>query len=64
MSGFRFDEIWLERRVLRVSGVEIPVARLSHIIESKREAGREKGRLFPSTHAEALRILLARDGEK
>jgi hypothetical protein len=64
MSGFRFDEIWLERRVFRVSGVEIPVARLRHIIESKRAAGREKDRLFLSTHADALRILLAREGEK
>ena len=47
-----------ERRTFRVEGVEIPVARLAHIIESKRRAGRDKDRLFFATHAEAIRDLL------
>ena len=46
------------RLTLIVDGVEIPVARLAHIIESKARVGGEKDRLFLATHAEALRQLL------
>jgi hypothetical protein len=38
--------------------VEIPVARLTDIVRSKRTAGRDKDRLFLATHAEAIRDLL------
>jgi hypothetical protein len=58
MAGFEFERIWNERRLFTVDGVEIPVARLAHIIESKAAAGREKDRLFLATHSEALRQLL------
>ena len=58
MAGFDFETVWNERRTFRVEGVEIPVARLAHIIESKRRAGRDKDRLFFATHAEAIRDLL------
>jgi len=58
MAGFEFERVWNERRLFIVDGVEIPVARLAHIVESKAAAGREKDRLFLATHAEALRQLL------
>lgn len=58
MAGFEFEQVWKERRQFVVDGVEIPVARLAHIVESKAAAGREKDRLFLATHAEALRQLL------
>lgn len=58
MGGFEFETVWNERRIFVVDGVEIPVARLAHIVESKAAAGREKDRLFLATHAEALRQLL------
>jgi len=37
------------------------VARLGHIIESKRRVGREKDRMFLATHAEAIRDLTDSD---
>ena len=54
MAGFDFETVWAERRVFRVGTVDIPVARLGHIIESKRRVGREKDRMFLATHAEAI----------
>jgi hypothetical protein len=39
--------------------VEIPGGRLSHIVESKARAGREKDRLFLASHADALRDLMS-----
>ena len=59
MSGFDFEEVWPERRAFEVEGIAIPVARLSHIVESKARAGREKDRLFLATHREALEHLLS-----
>jgi hypothetical protein len=61
MAGFDFETVWQERRVFVVDDVEIPVARLRHIVESKAAAGRDKDRLFLATHADALRALLGRD---
>ena len=61
MAGFEFETVWNERRVFIVEGVEIPVARLAHIVESEAAVGREKDRLFLATHAEALRQLLGRE---
>lgn len=58
MAGFEFEQVWSERRVFRAEGVEIPVARLRHIVESKAAAGRPKDRLFLASHEEALRGLL------
>jgi hypothetical protein len=58
MAGFEFGDVWRERRVFRVEGVEIPVARLKHIVESKAKANRPKDRLFLETHAEALAKLI------
>ena len=58
MAGFEFEDVWRERRVFRVGDLDIPVARLKHIIESKAKANRPKDRLFLETHAEALRRLL------
>lgn len=58
MAGFDFEKVWNERRIFTVEGVDIPVARLAHIVESKAAAGREKDRLFLATHAEALKDLL------
>ena len=61
MSGFHFEEVWPARRMFEVEGVAIPVARLSHIVESKARAGREKDRLFLATHRETLAHLLTDD---
>lgn len=58
MAGFEFEGAWRERRVFRVEGVEIPVARLTHIVTSKAKANRPKDRLFLETHAEALKDLM------
>ena len=63
MSGFDFDAAWDERRTFVVDEVEVPVARLAHIVTSKAEAGREKDRLFLATHAEQLRRLIDDDAE-
>jgi hypothetical protein len=58
MAGFEFETVWSERRRFIVDDVEIPVARLAHIVESKAAVGGEKDRLFLATHAEALRQML------
>jgi hypothetical protein len=61
MAGFDFETVWKERRAFRVDDVEVPVARLLHIVQSKHAAGRDKDRLFLATHREALQELLRRE---
>ena len=61
MEGFAFEEVWAERRVYLLEGVEVPVARLSHVVRSKAAVGRPKDLLFLATHEEALRDLLKRE---
>ncbi len=61
MAGFDFEKIWQDRRVFTLDAVDIPVARLLHIIQSKHAAGREKDKLFLATHREALEQLLKRE---
>ena len=61
MAGFDFDDVWRERRTFLVGGVELHVARLRDIVQSKRAAGRDKDRLFLATHREALQELLNRE---
>ena len=61
MKGYDFETVWSERRTFVVEGVDIPVARLLHIVTSKHAAGRDKDRLFLATHREALEQLLRRD---
>ena len=63
MAGLDFEDVWAERRTFPAEGVEIPVARLAHIVQSKRNAGREKDLTFLVTHEQALRDLLRRDDE-
>lgn len=58
MQGFDFDTAWAERRTFLIEGVELPVARLLHIIQSKHVANRDKDRLFLATHRDALEQLL------
>lgn len=58
MKGFEFDAVWNERRVFKIEGVDVPTARLLHIIQSKEAAGRDKDRLFLATHRDALEQLL------
>ena len=58
MAGFDFDAVWEGRRAFKVEGVPVPTARLLHIIESKRAAGRPKDQLFLATHQDALEQLL------
>jgi len=61
MAGFDFDDVWARRRSFKVDGVDIPVARLTDIVTSKANVGREKDRLFLATHEEALRQLMGDD---
>lgn len=63
MSGYTFDAVWQERRTFVVSGSDVPVARLHHIVRSKHLAGRPKDTLFLATHHDALQQLLKRDRE-
>ena len=64
MAGFEFETVWNERRTFKVDDVDIPVARLLHIVTSKHAAGRDKDRLFLATHREALQELLGREEGK
>ena len=61
MAGYDFDEVWQARTTFLLDGVELPVARLRHIVTSKAAVGRDKDRLFLATHAETLRELLRPD---
>lgn len=60
MTGFDFDAVWRERRIFRIDDVDVPTARLLHIVQSKEAAGRDKDRLFLATHRDALEQLLKR----
>ena len=62
MAGFDFEAVWKERRTFLVDGVEVPVARLAHIVASKAAAGRPKDLLFLEAHRALLRDLLEREG--
>jgi hypothetical protein len=61
MAGFDFETVWAERRVFKTGDIDVPVARLLHIVTSKHSAGRDKDRLFLATHREALEELLRRE---
>ena len=63
MKGFQFEEIWRARRPFLIEGIEVPVARLLHIIQSKHAAGRDKDKLFLATHRDALEQLLKKPDE-
>jgi len=43
-----------------MSGVEVPTARLTHIIESKQAAGRQKDQMFLTAHQDVLEQLLTK----
>ena len=58
MKGYDFETVWSARRVFRMEGIELPVARLPHIVGSKQAAGSDKDRLFLATHRDALEQLL------
>lgn len=61
MAEFDFESVWQERRTFVVDGVEVPVARLTHIVASKSAAGRTKDLLFLETHRAMLRDLQERE---
>lgn len=60
MKGFDFEKAWVERRMFKIQGVDLPTARLRHIVESKHEAARDKDKYFLTTHKDALEQLLKR----
>jgi hypothetical protein len=60
MGNFDFERVWAERRSFVVNGVDVTVARLTHIAESKAAAGRPKDRLFLETHKEVLDDMIRR----
>ena len=64
MAGFDFETVWRERRMFVADGMEIPTARLLHIVQSKHSAGPDKDRLFLATHREALEELLRREDHR
>jgi hypothetical protein len=55
MGGGDFEAAWAARRVFLSRGVEVEVARLLHIVASKRVAGREEDTKFLAMHVDALR---------
>jgi len=61
MTGFDFETVWNERRVFTLDDVDVPIARLQHIVQSKHAAGRDKDRLFLATYREVLEQLLRRE---
>jgi hypothetical protein len=61
MAGFDFDTVWAERRMFVLEGIDVPTARLLHIVTSKQIAGRPKDQLFLTTHQDALEQLLKRE---
>jgi predicted nucleotidyltransferase len=61
MSGFSFAEVDAEKHEFKFEGLNVPVARLSHIVRSKASAGRPKDRLFLEVHRELLQSLMRRD---
>jgi hypothetical protein len=58
MKGYDFETVWNERRGFLIEDVEIPTARLLHIVTSKQATGRQKDQLFLATHYDALEQLL------
>jgi hypothetical protein len=60
MKGFDFDRVWAEHRAFSIEGVDVPTARLRHIVESKHATGRDKDKFFLATHKDALEQLLKR----
>jgi hypothetical protein len=60
MAGFDFETVWNDRRTFNAEGFEVPVAQLTHIVQSKAAAGREKDLRFLATHREALNQLLGK----
>jgi hypothetical protein len=60
MAGFGFEEVWEGRTFFTVEDVSIPVARLEHIVRSRRAAGRDKDLLFLKEHGDVLEHLLRR----
>lgn len=58
MKGFEFETVWAERRTFVVEGIDVPTARLLHIVTSKQATGRPKDQLFLATHHDALEQLL------
>jgi hypothetical protein len=64
MEGFDFETVWMERRLFIIDDVEIPTARLLHIVTSKQAAGRDKDRLFLATHRAALEQLLKKHEQR
>ena len=61
MASFDFDVVWNQRRVFLLDGVEVPVARLDHILTSKAAAGRAKDKLFFTTYEQVLGELERRE---
>jgi len=62
MTGFSFAEVDAAKVSFVVDGVNVPVARLTHILRSKMLAGRAKDQLFLTSHRELLDRLLRREG--
>ena len=60
MKAFEFEPVWSERRTFRIEGVDVPTARLRHIVESKHATGRPKDMYFLATHKDALEQLLTK----
>ncbi len=61
MAGFDFEDVWSRRRTFPVEGVDVSVASLMDIVQSKARVGRPKDRLFLATHEEAIKELLRRE---
>jgi len=60
IAGVRFSELWENRRVFVLEGVNIHVGRLQQLIKSKRTANRPKDELFLEQHKEVIQSMLRR----
>lgn len=53
--GYRFEAWWSGRKRFKVGRVTIPCASLEHVLESKRQAGRDKDKKLLALYAASLK---------
>lgn len=59
-KGFGFQEWWAGRTYFKVGRVRVPCASLEHVLESKRQAGRDKDKKLLALYETAYKPLLRR----
>ena len=59
-KGFVFQEWWTDRTHFKVGRIRVPCASLEHVLESKRQAGRDKDKKLLALYETAYKPLLKR----